>query len=245
MSQGTGRPIDPPTLVQETDAEALAGRLAGILAEDLRQAVSRRGVATLAVSGGGTPRPLFQRLRKMALPWSQISVTLADERFVPPDHPDSNEAFVRHELLQDRAAKAPFVGLWSPADHAGQAAQAAESTLARLPWPLDVVILGMGGDGHTASLFPDRRTSQDNLVLGFDLESARRCIDMYPSEAPHDRLSLTLPALVDCRRLVLHITGQGKRRVLQQALAGGDDHELPIRAVLRQTRRPVEVFWAP
>ena len=136
-------------------AETLARDLADITAARLRAAVSARGAASLVVSGGRTPAPMFRALRACELPWERVTVTLADERWVPADAADSNERMVRAELLQGAAAAARFVGLVNaaPTPEAGRAAT--DAALRAIPRPFDVVMLGMGNDGHTASLFPD------------------------------------------------------------------------------------------
>ena len=229
------------------NADTLAADLAESVADSLRRAVAKRGAASLAVSGGSTPLPFFRHLRRHKLPWNQVSVTLADERWVDTDHEDSNEALVRRELLVEEASGARFVPLKNDAPTPEKGEDACEKALAGLSWPLDVLILGMGGDGHTASLFPKVLKHSHAVRMGLDLDTpaAKRCIAMHPAEAPHPRLSLTLKALLDCRRLILHITGEGKKKVYEKALAGGPVDDLPIRAILRQTRRPVEVHWAP
>lgn len=240
-----------PTIqeIKSNDAETLAIELATLVAGDLRSAVAERGSATLVVSGGSTPLPLFHQLRWRDLPWDRVTVTLADERWVEAGHADSNEAFVRRELLArgTPAAAARFVPLKNDAPSPEKGEDACEEALGELSWPLDVLILGMGGDGHTASLFPKLAKHPHALRMGLDLESPnkKRCIAIHPAEAPHPRLSLTLRAMLDCRRLILHITGDSKWQVYQKALADGAAEELPIRAVLRQDRSPVKVHWAP
>ena len=227
------------------DAEQLARELGADLVRTLSAAVESRGRATLAVSGGSTPLPLFRALRSAALPWSSITVMLVDERWVDRDHADSNAAFVHRELLTGPAAAAGFLDLKNDAPTPEQGEPACEAALADVAWPLDAVVLGMGGDGHTASLFPRTDDNADALALGLDPETGRRCVAVRPGEAPHPRMSLTLAALTDAERVILHITGDSKWQVYQRALGQGPQEELPIRAVLRQTRRPVEVYWAP
>ena len=230
-----------------SNAEQLAEDLAHSLADQLRAALKERGEASIAVSGGSTPLPLFHRLRTQDLDWSQVTVTLADERWVDSDHKDSNEAFVRRELLQDKAAVARFISLKNDAPSPEKGEDACEQALNAFSWPLDVIILGMGGDGHTASLFPALLKHPHALRMGLDLEAPAvgRCIAIHPAHAPHPRLSLTLKALLETRRLILHITGDNKWQVYQNALEEGPTEELPIRGVLRQDRLPLEVYWAP
>lgn len=222
------------------DRDTLAATLAESLIQDLGGAVAARGAASLVVSGGSTPLPLFHALREAPLPWERIAVTLADERWVEPEDAASNEGFVRRELLVGEAATARFAALKSDAATPEDGAVEAERRIAEMAHPFDVLILGMGEDGHTASLFP----GAPELAAGLDLASDRLALAVHPPDAPHARLSLTLPAILDSRRILLHITGEGKRRVYERALEDGPDEDLPIRAVLRRAKR-LEVWWAP
>ncbi len=220
--------------------EVLNQHLADAIAETLGAAVASRGSAVLVVSGGRTPLPLFHELAQRSLPWSEIWITLADERWVTPDHKDSNEALVRQHLLQGPASAARFVPLKNSAatPEAGEADCA--QALAALPRPFDVVILGMGDDGHTASLFPQAPQLQAALT-----STTTPCMAVDPVTVPHARMSLTLSALLESRRIVLHMVGDGKWRVYQQAAATGPVEEFPVRAVLQQNEVPVHVYWSP
>ena len=222
------------------DAEGLAQTLADFLADDLSRAIADRGRASLVVSGGGTPIPLFRKLRRKILDWSRVRITLADERWVAPDHPDSNEASVREELLRDHASPAIFVPLKNDAATPEQGQAACELALSSFRFPLDVVVLGMGADGHTASLFP----GAPELPVGLDLRGTARCVAVRPPIAPLPRISLTLSALLDSRRRILHITGSDKREVFARALDEGPVEDLPIRAVLRNAPS-LDLFWSP
>lgn len=228
-----------PRLRGFPDAAALAGTLAGEVAAGLRAAVEARGAATLVVSGGRTPEALFASLPSHPVDWRRVAVTLADERWVPPGHPSSNEGLVRRTLLAGPAAAARFVPLYGgePTPEEGEAACARR--IADLPRPFDLVLLGMGEDGHTASLFP----GAPNLAEG--LAGPRPCLATRPPGAVEPRLTLTLPILLDARRVVLLVTGAAKRTVLDAALGPGPVEAMPVRAVLRQEKAPVEIFRAP
>lgn len=214
--------------------EALALRVA----EALRAAIRERGRALLVVSGGRSPVAFFERLASQVLDWSKVVVGLADERWVPVSHPDSNEGLVRRHLLQGEAAKARLIGLYSSAASLDEAARLADQALAELPHPFDVLVLGMGEDGHTASLFP----TSPNLAAALSPECPQRCMAMLAPTVPHQRLSLTLPMLEGARLTLLALQGQGKLATLADALAGEDAAQMPIRAFLR---RSLEIYWCP
>ena len=216
----------------------LAGELAVTVANALRSAIDARGVATLVVSGGRSPVAFFEQLASQMLDWSRVVVSLADERWVPVSHPDSNEGLVRRHLLQGEAAKAHFIGLYSAASSLDEAAKRADRSLAELSHPFDVLVLGMGEDGHTASLFP----TSPNLAAALSPECPQRCMAMLAPAVPRQRLSLTLPALQGARLTLLALQGQGKLATLADALAGEDAAQMPIRAFLR---RPLEIYWCP
>lgn len=223
------------------DRDTLAVDLAKAITTTLSDGLEYSPRASLVVSGGNTPLPLFRALEASDLPWPRIDVTLADERWVSPAHEDSNERLVRATLLQGKAADARFVPLKTTAATPETGAQECETRLHRLTWPLDVVVLGMGSDGHTASLFPHTPA----LAEGLDPSGKRLCIPVAPETALHARMSMTLAALLNARHLVLHITGTDKWETYQQALAAEDARAMPIRGLLHQQRTPVHVYWAP
>lgn len=218
-----------------TAATALALHVAGHLKADLAE----RERAVLVVSGGKSPVPFFRALAAQPLAWERLIVTLADERWVPPDHPDSNEALVRRHLLVGRAAAARLVPLWSAAASPEAAAQALAPVFAALPHPFSQVVLGMGEDGHVASLFPDAPELREGL------RTQEPALAVHPGRAPHPRLSLSLSGLLQSRDLALLVSGEAKARLLERALGEGAVEDLPVRAILRQSAVPVSVFWAP
>jgi 6-phosphogluconolactonase len=223
------------------DAAALSQRLADDIAKSLSQAIAQRGLASLVVSGGNSPVKLFQALRTRPLDWSRVCVALADERWVQPTDSGSNEKLVRDNLLRDGAAAARFAGLKNAAPSPDLGAAAAWETFAHVPRPFDVTVLGMGDDGHTASLFP----RSPNLPDALDLGAAAGCIGMLAPTEPHARLSLNLSALLDSRLMYILIMGDAKLRTFTAASGSGPVEDMPVRAVLRQDRTPVEVVWAP
>ncbi len=223
------------------DREAAAAELADAIGKRLAAGITRNGRASLAVSGGTTPKTLFAKLSTMDLKWSHVVITLVDERWVAPTDEDSNERLVRKHLLQAKAASATFIGLKNDAASASAGEEECAHKLESVPRPFDVLVLGMGGDGHTASLFPGAR----RLPRAVDLNAPSTCIGIAPRDAPHERMTLTLPAILDSERIFLHITGADKKDVLQQAQADGPAEAMPIRYILRQQATPVAIYWAP
>jgi 6-phosphogluconolactonase len=219
----------------------LARSLADKVAERLSAAISARGAASIAVSGGSTPKAFFQELSTRDLDWRKVTATLVDERLVPADNDRSNHLLVANNLLQNKAKAARFVPLYQKAGSAEEAAKLATAETKAIGNPFDVVILGMGGDGHTASFFP----GGNNLAVALDPQTPRGVISMEAEGAGEPRLTFTFSSLQDARLLVLHIEGNGKKDALAKAEGAGDEVEMPIRAVLRRAVSPVEIYWAP
>ncbi len=223
------------------DRGELACKLAARIASILSEAIRKRGRAVLVVSGGTTPVSVFEDLSGQDMDWSRIAVTLADERWVSPSDPDSNEGLVRRHLLKNRAANASFTGLYTGASQAGEAEGECEKRLKTFLPPIDVLVLGMGGDGHTASLFPGASRLKDAT----DLRQKRLCMAIKPPDAPHDRMTLTLSILLEAKHIFLHVAGEGKRQVLEKALSGGPREDMPLRFVFAESATPVDIYWAP
>ena len=221
--------------LRHLDAAQAATALAEALARQLATAVAARGEASLVLSGGRTPLPMLQVLRRQPLPWADITITLADERFVPVDHPDSNERLLREVLLQDAAVAARFVGLRGTAQDPAQAASEAWQRLAGVQRPFDAVVLGMGDDGHTASLFP----GSPGIEAALDPVAEPACVALQAPVAPALRLSLNLAALRQARRHYLHFTGDAKWRTWTVSAAQ------PVSLVLRRLSPPPQLYWAP
>ena len=253
-----------PVVHRVADRAAQAREMAAFVAERLRVAIRERGQAVLAVSGGRSPVPFFEALREAPIAWPQVTLLLVDERVVPAHHPDSNTALVQRHLRQGAAAAVRWLPLLDPAWGAGEwagepprtgvhpsedtqapsdpvltrLADEADARIAAGAAALDVAVLGMGEDGHTASLFPDdpRREAW---------AGSRRHVDWArPASAPHARLTLTLPRLQAARTLVLGVQGDAKRAVFERAgLAPTPD--LPLSLLLVPPAPPVQVWIAP
>ena len=230
-----------PEEIHYPDLATLARQLAVQLAATLTAAIDARGLASLVVSGGKTPIKLFEQLRTQPVNWSRVCIALGDERWVEPTDAASNEKSVREHLLLDRAREARFLGLKNGAPSPDLGAVSAWETFARIPRPFDTVLLGMGDDGHTASLFPH----SPNLKSALNTAAAAGCVGMQSPTAPQARLSLNLSALLDSRRIAILISGADKWQTYQTAKAAGPEEEMPIRTILRQRRVPVDVLWSP
>jgi 6-phosphogluconolactonase len=217
----------------------LARKLAEKIALILRQRLEAVPRASLALSGGSTPILLFKALAQQVLDWQRIDIVQVDERWVEPSHPDSNSAQIRAHLLQGEAAVARFHPLYenvaSPSAGLGAVCQRLES----LSWPLDVVVLGMGNDGHTASLFPDA----PELAAAMAEHNGSKLAAITPPQQTQARITLTRSAIAGARNCILHIQGDDKLATLTKALAEPDNWaQMPIRAFLRSG---LHIFWSP
>jgi 6-phosphogluconolactonase len=221
------------------DLGALNEAAAGAVVSALETGVRLNGTASLAATGGRMPGPVYDLMALAPMDWARVRITLSDERWVDPSSPDSNARLVRERLLQHRAAEAMFHPLRDREPNPEAAAEHASALFHSWP-PLDVVMLGMGEDGHVASLFP----GSPALERGLD-RTAPACIFVPAGEGrppPQARLSLTIRGLTTAGLVVILASGAAKRAVLEQALAGGDPRELPVRAVL-QSGRSVRILW--
>jgi 6-phosphogluconolactonase len=212
----------------------------------LREAIEDRGEATFMVSGGSTPEPLYKALSNSDLDWSSVYVALVDERWVDFNHDKSNEAFTVKHLIQNKAESANLVGMKNSAETAAEGLADCEAAYQQLAQPFDITILGMGSDGHTASLFPHAQGLDEAL----NPESDQLCAAIIAKQsevtgAIVERMTLSLAGLLRSKSLVLLITGDEKLAVLRAAQAGTDVKAMPIRAVLQQQQVPVTIYWAP
>ncbi len=231
--------------VHTVSADSLAIELAQDIAQRLHAAIQARSKAVLSVSGGKSPIALFEALRLHDIDWSKVIITLVDERCVPNTHPDSNAHLVKQHLLQDAAHAATLVPMVSETIDVSDATQQAVWASAQLqgPGPADVLVLGMGADGHTASLFPDA----PNLAQALDLHNTQGCVDITlahpPANAPYPRVTQTLANLLTAKHIALPISGDDKRNTLQRAWSHAQN-ALPVSHLLHQTQAPVAVWIA-
>ncbi len=222
----------------ETRSQA-SQQLATDIAEKLQAGIDQRGRASLVVSGGSSPLPTLNALADLDLNWGRVSVTLSDERWVALGDPLSNEAMVRRELLRGPAAGAELVGLFVPDRSAAEAVDTAHQRISAMARPFDAVLLGMGADGHTASLFPG------SPELDLALSSQRMCEAVAVPQIDQKRMTLTPAALLDTEFLALLFFGEDKLDVYQQALQPGDVQQFPVRSMLHQDRVPPMTYYAP
>jgi len=214
-------------------ANLLSNRLKSALAKDTR------ALASLVVSGGSTPGPCFDQLSTETLDWSRVTVLPSDERWVTVNDPDSNERLIRSRLLQGSARQGNILSFFREGIEARQAPRVIEQSLANVARPFSATLLGMGEDGHFASLFPDFADLQNAL----DPSGKDQCIMVQTEGSPHFRISLSLSALLDSGSIVLLIFGESKRAVFNTAMDGGSDY--PIESLLRYIKTPLTVIWAP
>jgi len=222
---------------QRDDAAAMLARRIG---ERLRFAVYRRAAASMIVSGGAAPLPLFRALRLLPVPWYLVTIVPSDDRWGGPTNDDDrNEDAIRRELLSGEPGFARFVSLYRHDCAAADSLPALRASLAEVRRPFDSVVLGMGADGQTASLFPD---SPDICQA---LHSDASCVVQEIPRFPNPRVSLTLRSLLDAHEINLLFFGAAKRAVYEESLRPGPIEECPVRALVRQDRVPVHVYWAP
>jgi 6-phosphogluconolactonase len=215
---------------------ALADKISGIL----QQAISQKGKASIAVSGGSTPKGFFKVLSNKDIDWDKVTITLADERWVDINSDDSNTRLVHENLLQNKAAAAKFFHLKQGEDLCDETLAdlniAANSTLL----PLDVLILGMGEDGHTASLFP----CSAQIKQALDINNDNALMKVEPTTAPHQRITFSFASLSQSKNTFLHLCGDNKKQVLAKALNGDDVFDMPIRKFLQADNIDTQVYWA-
>jgi 6-phosphogluconolactonase len=228
--------------IELNDAAAHVEAMARAVACELERTLADQDQACLAVSGGRSPLPLFEALQQRPLPWDQVSVVLVDERMVPLRHADSNARLVCDALLRQAASRASFQPPVPPfCTEIGEIdASAVVAELNRTYRQPDLVILGMGDDGHTASLFPDAPELHDGLSLA----EPPGYLALSPRAAPHRRVSLNLSALLAARRVMLGFSGQWKKQVFDAATLAPTPI-LPVSYLLHQDDTPVDVYWTP
>jgi len=217
-------------MVEYPSREALMRRFADRLADRLRALVSQKGRASIAVPGGTTPAPMLTRLGEADLPWEKIAVTLTDERWVPVSSPRSNQRLLGETLFKGAAAAAEFAPLYSGAPDPETGLGAVQTTLRQIILPLDLAVLGMGADMHTASLFPGAVGLEEALSPDAPPAVAIRA-PKGQGGADEPRITLSAPVLAAAEKHIL-IAGADKRAALEKALTLNDPRLAPVCAVL-------------
>ena len=221
------------------DLDELAGAVAGDVGFIVESAVDARGASLIALPGGTTPQPAFRALAAKKLPWKQLTIIPTDERLVPMDDERSNVRGLAKAFLPNGARVIPITG--DIPDHK-LAGNSADARLQDLPWPPDLVWLGMGEDGHTAGLFPG-----PDLQSALDAPKARRAVGVMPDPMPQDaavpRVTLTRAAILSARTILITITGEKKRELLERAIEDGHSSKLPIGRLLAEVEQPIDIHW--
>jgi 6-phosphogluconolactonase len=221
--------------------DELADAVAGDIGFIIDSAVDARGASLIAVPGGSTGPAIFPKLAAQKLPWKKVAIIPTDDRLVPMDDDRSNVRAIAKTFLPLGARVVPIAT--EIADHK-LAGNSADARLQDLPWPPDLTWLGMGNDGHTASIFAGA-----DLQDALDAPKARRAVgvmpDPLPQDAPVARVTLTRASILSSRTVLITIAGEEKRRVLEQAIVDGQSSRLPIGRVLAEAEQPIDIHWCP
>ena len=220
------------------NSESLASDLSQSIGDILIEAIRKRGRASMAVSGGSTPISLFKNFSLISIDWTKVDLTLADDRWVDSKSAYSNELLVRTHLIKNKAAKVNFIPLKNDSKTAKEGQKNSEETLRNITLPFDVVVLGMGADGHTASLFP----CSDELSDAMDLNNPNKLISTSPKTASYERISLTAKVIIDSKNTFLHLNGSSKLHTLESAMEYKDSSKMPIYAFLENG---LSIYWSP
>src|SRR5215212_4332314 len=221
--------------------DELADAVAGDIGFIVESAVDARGSSLIAVPGGSTGPAIFPKLAAQKLPWKKLTIIPTDDRLVPMDDERSNVRALAKAFLPCGARVIPIA---TDIPDYRLAGNSADARLQDLSWPPDLVWLGMGKDGHTASIF-----AGPDLQDALDAPKARRAIgvmpDPLPPEAPVARVTLTRSAILSARTILITVTGQEKRQILEGAIADGQSSRLPIGRVLAEVDQPIDIHWCP
>ena len=219
--------------------EAAMKAAADRLEQALKDGLAARGHACAALSGGSTPEPAYAALAARDLDWPKVTFALVDERWLAPSDPGSNEAMLRRALAPALAKGATLLPMWSDAPSLAAGAERADALYAGLD--IDIALMGMGADAHTASWFPDT----PDLARALDPQSARSVIAMHAPQAAAtpERLTLTLAAIKRARRIGVLITGEDKRARLEAALSE-PANMAPFGVLVRECAEKLDVIWA-
>ena len=223
---------------ESKSAESLDLDLSHRIGQLLIQSIAENGCASIAVSGGRSPIGLFEELSKINLDWSKVELTLVDERWVDAKNEDSNELLVRKHLIKNKATQVKFFPIKSSEKSVKEGQILYEKVLQQVKLPFDVIVLGMGDDGHAASLFPCCK----ELSQAMDPDNQQKCIVTKPKNAPYERISLTFSTISKAKNLILHMRGSSKLHTFEHAMTLKDAKKMPIYAFIEQ---PLAIYWSP
>jgi 6-phosphogluconolactonase len=229
---------DSVSFYSTNNSESLASDLCQSIGEILIEEIRKKGHASIAVSGGITPISLFNELSLLNINWTKVDLTLADERWVDPNSTDSNELLVRTHLIKNKASKVNFIPLKNDSKTVQDGQKKSEELLKNITLPFDVVVLGMGPDGHTASLFP----CSEELSDAMDLKNPNMLVLTSPKTAPYQRISLTARVIIDAKNVFLHLNGSSKLHTLESAMEYKDPNKMPIYTFLENG---LSIYWSP
>ena len=227
-----------PKIKYYANNSLLIQELGARIITSLKEGLESNGAASLVVSGGSTPKTLFALLSKQDIDWGKVSITLADERCVPQEDEASNARLIRENLLQNKARNANFITLFENHQSANEAALSASNKLAEIK-TYDAMILGMGQDGHTASLFPEATNLAEALA-----ENANNCMAIEPLTNPITRITQTKQKILKSKFIAFHLVGKDKNDILNLVLKDEDKTEFPSSHFIHQTLVPVEIYFA-
>lgn len=223
------------------DADEMAEAVAGDIGFIIESAIDARGAAVIALAGGKTPLPIYEKLAQAKIDWKRVTIVPGDDRMVPLGDPLSNVTAIGKIFIPKGARVIPLISA-TVADYKA-AGRAADAILQDLHWPLDLCLLGVGGDGHAASIFPG--PDYDEALNG---PKERRALgvmpDPLPPEAPVARVTLSRAAIVSARALMIAITGQAKREVLEAAIEQGTSSPYPVGRILAEVELPIDIHWS-
>lgn len=219
--------------------EQLEQELADYIISALQKDIHKYGTASMLVSGGSTPVDLFKKLSKYDIEWDKVNISLVDERYLPHDHHDQNGLLVKTHLIKDYAANALFLPLVLDSKDHIHNLRVVRAQIKMIERPFTLVILGMGEDGHTASLFPDALLLDEGMAL----DSKKDLIIIQPKKAPYQRITFTRKALLNTENLILHCYGIKKKNIIERAKNLDDYRPYPIQGFINQDQVELKIFW--